>query len=145
MFKTLTYAAFVFALGASSALAAPSFSGTWSVDLRSAKEKKKHVECGEATFELVQSGNEIAGDHIFSTPGCGRLNEGGAGSVKGSVKGNVAALTVISGRNGAVFLGTATLRGNEITWVTTKQISTGDPVNDSPLVLEKGVLHRAIK
>jgi hypothetical protein len=59
------------------------FSGTWVIDLRSPAERKNKVECGSASFKLIQTGEKITGDHIFATPGCGRLNEGGEGSVKG--------------------------------------------------------------
>jgi hypothetical protein len=145
MFKALAYAASILALSTPLAQAAPSFSGSWSVDLRSAEEKKNNVDCGAATFNLVQSKNEIIGDHTFSTPGCGRLNEGGEGTVKGKVKGGVATLTVTSGRNGAVFVGTATLQGNTMAWAVSKQLRSGEPEGDSPLVLQKGVLIRAAK
>ena len=145
MLKALAYAVSIFLLSTSLAEAAPNFSGSWSVDLRSAEEKRNNVECGAATFDLVQSKNEIIGNHAFATPGCGRLNEGGEGTVKGKVKGSVATLTVTSGRNGAVFVGTATLKGNTIAWAVSKQLSSGVPEGDSPLVLQKGVLIRAVK
>lgn len=145
MFKALTYSATIFALSAPFAEAALNFSGSWSIDLRTTEEKKNNVDCGSATFDLVQSNNEIIGNHTFYTPGCGRLNEGGADTVKGKVKGNLATLTVTSGRNGAVFIGTAKLHGNTIEWAVSKQIHLGEPEGDSPLVLQKGVLVRAVK
>jgi hypothetical protein len=138
MRKALAYAVSIFFLSTSLAEAAPNFSGSWSVDLRSAEEKKKNVECGSATFDLAQSKNEIIGNHTFATPGCGRINEGGQGTVKGKVKGNVATLTVTSGRNGAVFVGIATLKGNTMVWAVSKQLRSGVPESDSPLVLQKG-------
>jgi hypothetical protein len=145
MFKALAYAVPIFLLSTSLAEAAPNFTGSWSADLRSTEERKNNVGCGYAIFDLTQSNNEIIGNHTFSTPGCGRLNEGGEGTVKGKVKGTVANLTVSSGRNGAVFVGTATMQGNTIRWAVSKQIRSGEPEDDSPLVLQKGVLIRAVK
>jgi hypothetical protein len=115
------------------------FTGSWSIDIRSKLEKKRDVECGEATFVLVQKGDKICGDHLFLVPGCGRMNEGNPGSVRGTVMGNQASLEVTSGRNGAVVTGTATRKGNELHWVTHKEIKPGDPPGDSPLILDKGI------
>ena len=118
------------------------FTGSWSIDLRSPSEQTRNVECGVASFNLVQSGSSISGDHTFSTPGCGRLNEGGEGTVKGVVVGNTAVLVVTSGRNGAIVMGKATVKGNSLYWQTLEEIKQGEPEGDSPLILGKGRLSR---
>lgn len=118
------------------------FNGTWSIDLRSKAEQKRNVECGFATFTLVQTGNKVSGGHTFSTPGCGRLNEGGEGTVKGLVVGNTAVLVVTSGRNGAIVMGKATTTGALLLWQTLEEIKQGEPEGDSPLILGKGRLAR---
>lgn len=116
------------------------FTGNWSIDLRSTAERERGVECGSASFSLSQVGSKISGDHAFSTPGCGRLNEGGDGAVKGVVVGSTAVLVVTSGRNGAVVMGTAKRDKNLLHWNTEEEIRSGEPESDSPLILSKGVL-----
>ncbi len=114
------------------------FTGTWVIDIRSKDER--NAECGHAYFTLLQKGNRICGDHVFYTPGCGRLNEGYPGSVMGIVVGSTAVLVVTSGRNGAIVMGKATRKGNTINWVTLEDIKSGEPEGDSPLILGKGTL-----
>jgi hypothetical protein len=118
------------------------FNGSWSIDLRSKEEQKRGIECGLATFSLVQTGNEITGNHVFSTTGCGRLNEGGDGTVKGVIIQETAVLAVTSGRNGTIVMGTATVNGDFLIWQTVHEIKPGDPQEDSPLILVKGKLTR---
>jgi hypothetical protein len=121
------------------------FSGTWSIDLRTPEQKASNAECGEASFVLQQTGMKISGSHTMATVGCGRLNEGGEGTVKGHVVGNRALLVVTSGRNGAVVKGIATLRKEGLFWETTEEVKAGEPEGDSPLILGKGLLKRAGK
>jgi hypothetical protein len=116
------------------------FTGTWTLDIRSKAERKQGIECGFATFDLKQSGEKIIGEHTFATPGCGRINEGGEGTVKGTITGKIATLEVTSGRNGAVVRGKATLQGHSLNWVTIEEIKAGEPEGDSPLILDKGIL-----
>jgi len=114
------------------------FTGTWVIDIRSNNER--NAECGHAYFALLQQGTRICGDHYFYTPGCGRLNEGDPGSVKGTVVGSTAVLVVTSGRNGAIVMGKATRKGDAINWVTLEDIKSGEPEGDSPLILGEGTL-----
>ncbi|MBS1191389.1 MAG: hypothetical protein H6R10_3181 [Rhodocyclaceae bacterium] len=118
------------------------FTGTWSIDLRSKAERKRGVECGSASFSLTQVGNKVSGEHVFSTPGCSRLNEGGEGTVKGVVVGSTAVLVVTSGRNGGVVMGTATKEAGTLHWNTVEEIKPGETEGDSPLILDKGILTR---
>lgn len=118
------------------------FSGTWSIDLRSASERHANMECGSATFKLKQVGKQIIGEHRFATVGCSRLNEGGEGTVQGNVLNGKAILMVTSGRNGAVVRGMAERKGAHLVWQTLEQVKPGDPEGDSPLILGHGVMHR---
>jgi hypothetical protein len=118
------------------------FTGNWEVDLRSQAERQAKAECGRAFFKLKQVGNKIQGEHSFATVGCGRLNEGGEGTVEGSIHGGVATLVVTSGRNGAVVRGTAKLEGPTLVWQTLKEIKPGTSSGDSALILDHGVLHK---
>lgn len=133
----------VILLPAHSACAADgNFSGTWFIDLRTAEQRAQNAECGGASFVLNQAGNRLTGSHTFATVGCGRLNEGGEGTVKGKIVGNRAHLVVTSGRNGAVVKGIATLKGDTLYWETKEEIKAGEPQGDSPLILGKGLLRR---
>lgn len=123
----------------------PPFSGTWSIDLRSTRERKNNEECGSATFMLTQKGNRVIGDHQMATVGCGRMNAGGDEAVKGVVVGNTAVLVVTSGRNGAVVMGRATRKGDALVWEPLENIAPGDPPTDAPLILGAATLRRVGK
>jgi hypothetical protein len=122
-------------------LSAP-FTGTWSIDLRTPAQRNEKVECGTATFKLAQTGTKIVGNHFFATAQCGRLNEGGARTVKGTAVGGTAVLVVTSGRNGQIVLGSATVRAGALHWQVTEEIKPGEPDGDSGLILHKGVLQK---
>ncbi len=132
------------ALGATAlALAAPGpFTGRWGIDLRTTTERANNNECGHAEFDLVQEGDRISGSHSFGTVGCGRINEGGPESVKGVVVNDVAVLVVTSSRNGAMVLGTATLRNGRLDWRYREEVRPSDQEGDSPLILKSAVLAR---
>jgi hypothetical protein len=117
---------------------AADFSGLWTKDFRTKEEIKKKVECGNALFELKQTGDQITGTHSFATAGCGRLNE--RGTVRGVVVNDVAVLTVISSRNGAVVLGKARRNGNVLYWQYIEEIKQGEPPGDPPLILSTTTL-----
>lgn len=117
---------------------AADFTGSWTKDLRTKAEIKNKVECGTALFDLKQTGDQITGLHSFATAGCGRLNEDGA--VRGVVVGDVAVLTVISGRNGAVAIGKARRKGNVLHWEYIDEVKPGEPEGDSPLILRTSTL-----
>lgn len=129
------------ALSNAQQLTAP-FTGTWSIDLRTPTQKKEKVECGTATFKLVQTSTKIVGNHFFSTAQCGRLNEGGEETVKGIAVGGTAVLVVTSARNGQIVLGSATVRAGALHWEVTEEIKPGEPDGDSGLILHKGVLQK---
>ena len=96
--------------GVEATAAEPSFTGVWSIDLRTPEQRAQNVECGEASFALRQADKQVTGSHSVATAGCGRINEGGEGAVSGMVSGNSAVLVVTNSRNGASVKGTATLR-----------------------------------
>ena len=114
------------------------FTGEWELDLRSGQEQKNNVECGRAYFYIEQKGEKITGNHVFATSGCGQLNEGFEGSVKGVVIGQTAVLVVTSGRNGAIVMGKAKRKDNKLYWETEEEIRPGEEEGDSPLIVFKG-------
>jgi len=79
----------------------------------------------------------------MATPQCGRINEGGEGTVKGIATGKTAVLVVTSGRNGAIVLGRARLVSGNLQWEVTEEVKGGEPAGDSPLILHRGTLLRA--
>jgi len=103
--------------------------------LRTEDEIKRKVECGNTLFDLKQTRDRITGSHSFAAVGCGRLNEGGAGTVPGVVVGDVAVLTVSSGGYGDVVIGKARRKGNILYWQHLEEIKSGEPEGDSPLIL----------
>lgn len=129
-------------MNASGAPSGADFGGAWSIDLRSPAERKRGAECGGAYFSLRQSGSAIIGAHAFATVDCGRINEGGDGTVKGVVHGAGAILVVTSGRNGAVVIGKATRRGGLMHWVSVDEIRAAKYEGDSALILSEGTLAR---
>ena len=118
------------------------FTGTWSIDLRTPAQKREKVECGTATFKLAQTGTKIVGDHSFATAHCGRLNEGGEGTVKGVVVGGTAVLVVTSGSNGQIVMGLAKVRAGALHWQVSEKIGQGEPEGDSGLILHRGILQK---
>jgi hypothetical protein len=81
----------------------------------------------------------------MATVGCGRLNEGGEGTVEGIASGKKAVLLVRSGRNGEVVRGRAVREGANLRWETIEQVKLGEPEGDSGLILGRGVLHRVAR
>lgn len=118
------------------------FGGTWVLDFRTPDERQQNAECGFAEFKLKQTGRQITGSHTMATVGCGRVNEGGDGSVSGQVNGNVATLRVTSRRNGAQVLGTAMFRSGLLQWQVVRTLKPGLPEGESALILERGLLSR---
>jgi hypothetical protein len=125
-----------------SARADQPFTGEWQIDLRTRAERRAGAECGFANFKLIQRGDKVTGEHSMATVGCGRLNEGGEGTVEGIASGNTALLLVTSGRNGEVVRGRAVREGANLRWQTSEQVKPGEPEGDSGLILGRGVLQR---
>jgi len=139
-----TWLRFLFALVLASLqlpAVAAEFTGVFIVDIC---PNGKNDPCGSASLTLIQDGTRICGDHTFLTPGAGRMNEGFAGSVRGTVVGQTAVLVITSGRNNGIFFGKAVLVGGNLHWQTLEEILEGSPPDDA-LVLSKGVLKRASK
>jgi hypothetical protein len=120
------------------------FTGEWEIDLRTPAQKSAGAECGKANFELDQAGDRVTGDHSMATVGCGRLNDGGEGTVEGAARGTTAILLVTSGRNGEVVRGRAVREGSSLHWQVLEQIRPGAPDGDSGLILGSGLL-RSVK
>lgn len=120
------------------AAADPSFTGMWSVDLRTGDQLNRDDICGGAGFNLQQTGKDIRGEHYNFPVGCGRVNEGGRNTVRGIANGSKAVLVVKSARNGAVAIGTAEKAGR-LLWHLEDYISNGEPQGDDQ-ILANGVL-----
>lgn len=121
---------------------ASDFTGTWFIDLRTPAERERKAECGYADFTLVQTKERVEGSHSFGTADCGRMNEGGPGTVKGVVLDGKAILIVTSGRNGEMAMGIAIIEGNKLQWRVLRELRPGEPEGDSGLILWKGTLLR---
>jgi hypothetical protein len=118
------------------------FTGEWEVDLRTPAQKRAGAECGTANFKLDQTVDKVTGDHSMAIVGCGRLNEGGEGTVEGIALGSTAILVVTSGRNGEVVRGRAVREGSSLRWEVLEQLKPGEPEGDSGLILGRGLLRR---
>lgn len=139
-FQVLAWASL---LGAGAALADDPFTGHWEIDLRTPAQRKAGADCGGAYFKLREAAGRVSGEHAMATVGCGRLNEGGEGTVAGTARGNTAVLLVTSGRNGEVVRGRATREGSNLRWQVLEQIRPGEPEGDSGLILHRGLLRRS--
>ena len=128
--------------GVTATAAEPRFTGVWSIDLRTTDQKARNAKCGEASFVLRQVGKQVTGSHSMATVGCGRVNEGGEGTVDGVVSGSSAVLVVTSARSGAIVKGIATLERGALYWETKEGIKAGEHAGDSALILGKGLLRR---
>ncbi|MFP5390563.1 MAG: hypothetical protein ACLGI6_03325 [Gammaproteobacteria bacterium] len=138
----VTHAAMGMLLGLSSwstMAANQDFSGRWSADLRTRAQRASKLDCGAVSLVLDQQGDRITGSYTFASVGCGRVNEGRDGSVKGVAKGSTAVLVITSARNGAMVLGTATRRGKWLQWNTVEELTPGQPQGDT-LILDQGTL-----
>lgn len=138
----LAFGTIVLALVAGRAVAGD-FTGTWSIDLRTSAERDRKAECGFAEFNLAQTNDKVEGSHSFGTVDCGRMNEGGPGTVKGIVIDSKAILVITSGRNGEMAMGIAALEGDALLWQVLSNLRQGDTSGDSGLILARGTLHRA--
>jgi hypothetical protein len=131
-----------FLLVVGSASAEEPFTGEWAIDLRTPAERKAGAECGAANFKLTQMGDRVTGEHSMATVRCGRVNEGGEGTVAGVARGNTAILVVTSGRNGQAVRGRATREGSSLRWQVLEELKPGEPEGDSGLILHRGILRR---
>lgn len=108
------------------------FSGTWTIDYRSALQRRQKVECGGGSITLKQEGNRIRGSHGFASLGCGRLDEGEEGSIKGIVVGSTAVMTIASVRDETILLVKATRQGNTLNWAVIDDVQQGSGENLLP-------------
>ena len=104
--------------------AAPSFAGAWSQPWCGGEQR--NTPCGEFSLYLVQDGTRICGNHFAATPGGGRLNEGSANSVVGTVIGTGAVLAITSGRTNVTFLAKVQRSGNSLMWRLVEQVTPGE-------------------
>jgi hypothetical protein len=122
--------------------AGPDFSGSWDIDLRTPQQRADKVMCGTASFTLRQEGARITGEHTMAMPNCGQVNDGGPGTVKGTVVGNKAVLTVTNRHNGAVVTGEAEMQGDQLHWKQTGETQPASPKDAATMILDEGLLTR---
>lgn len=102
-------------------------SGAWGSDRCS--ESGQEASCGTFVLYLVQSKDRICGSYFGARPHLSQVDEGEPRSVLGVVVGNTAVVSIESGRNGAIYLGTARKSGRTLRWQavgTIKKPSSGD-------------------
>ena len=114
----------------SSAWAGPKpadLSGAWGSSRCS--ESDKDASCGAFVLYLVQKKDRICGSYFGARQYLSQIDEGEPRSVLGVVVGNIAVVSIESGRNGAIYLGTARKSGSTLHWQvgeTIKKPSSGD-------------------
>lgn len=87
---------FLLALAASARAQAPDYSGAWQGWLCPEGLKRDSGKCSSFVLELHQKDGRLCGAHTFSTADASRVDEGGAPSVSGEVKGETADIMVTS-------------------------------------------------
>jgi hypothetical protein len=114
----------------SSAWATPKqadLSGVWGSDR--CGESGQEASCGTFMLYLVQNKDRICGSYFGARQHLSQVDEGEPKSVRGVVVGNTAVVSIESGRNGAIYLGTARKSGGTLHWQvveTIKKPSFGD-------------------
>jgi hypothetical protein len=76
------------------------FSGAWLAWVCPAGVKNDPGQCSNFVLELFQKRDKLCGSHVFATAGAGRIDEGAAPSLTGTVSDGVANIVVESGRAG---------------------------------------------
>ena len=102
-------------------------SGGWGSDRCS--ESGQEAACGAFVLYLVQKKDRICGSYFGARQHLSQVDEGEPRSVLGVVVGNTAVVSIESGRNGAIYLGTAKKSGGTLRWQaieTIKKASSGD-------------------
>lgn len=107
------------------------FTGVWS---DASCQDSERTRCSGFVLYLVQKGRRLCGDHFYSTLGAGRLNEGSARSVAGTVRGSFATVLITSGRDGSVFRAKIRHEGSALRWKRLQQVNQGQL--DEPLIPE---------
>ena len=102
-------------------------SGAWGSGRCS--ESDKDISCGAFVLYLVQKKDRICGSYFGARQHLSQVDEGEPRSVLGVVVGNTAVVSIESGRNGVIYLGTARKSGSTLHWQvveTIKKPSSGD-------------------
>lgn len=107
----------------SSAWAGPrpaDLSGVWGSDR--CGESDQEASCGTFVLYLVQNKDRICGSYFGGRAHLSQVDEGEPRSVLGVVVGNTAVVSIESGRNGAIYLGSARKSGGTLHWQTAETI-----------------------
>lgn len=74
------------------------FNGAWTAWLCPSGGRYDPNTCSNFVLELFQKQGRLCGAHLFATAGAGRLDEGAAPSVDGTIANGSATVVVVSGR-----------------------------------------------
>lgn len=96
------------------AAARPIFDGDWTV--RWCDEQHPNHECGGFWLTLVQRGDQLCGTFDGARVNFAQIDEGQGISVRGTVRGNVADVTVQSGRSSGVYRARASVSRDQMRW-----------------------------
>lgn len=102
-------------------VAQPVFDGDWTV--RWCDKTRPNAECGGFWLTLIQRGNEVCGTFDGARVNFAQIDEGQGISVRGKAKGNVADVTIESGRDFAVYRARATVMGDQLHWTLGEKVS----------------------
>jgi hypothetical protein len=107
------------------------FEGVWSTKWCDASAPQR--ECGVFEIVLVRERERLCGTHSAATLGLSRIDEGDPASVIGAEEADTASLVLTSSRNGAKYLGTASMRRGQLHWRLHGMIAPGS--DDEPTIV----------
>jgi hypothetical protein len=90
------------------------FGGEWSVKWCDKTDPK--ADCGGFYVSLVQDRDRLCGSYNGARVRLSQIDDGGSRAIRGVVVGNTAVLTIESGRSGAIYLVSASLRADHMRW-----------------------------
>ncbi len=94
--------------------AKPDFGGEWSV--KWCDKTDPQADCGGFYLSLVQEGDRLCGSYNGARVRLSQIDDGGSRAIHGVVVGDTAVLTIESGRSGAIYLVSASVRGDRMRW-----------------------------
>ncbi len=119
--------------------AQPAFDGEWTI--RWCDKTRPNAECGGFWLTLVQRGDTLCGTFNGARVNFAQIDEGQGIAVRGTAKGNVADVTIESGRNLAVYRARATVTGGRLHWTLGETVSEPE-YRDIHIIATDHVLQR---
>lgn len=81
------------------AFAESEFSGVWTAVVCPSGIKNAPGKCSHFVLELFQKHDKLCGSHVYATPDADQMDEGAGPSLTGTIAGNIATVSVLSGRS----------------------------------------------